>query len=314
MKDNKINATIAIATVIGAVLMLLSLSFAIGKWSFGQSRYHLLIKFPNASGISANSVVKYAGANVGRVSEIRLIPRAEQTQDPDTRLYNAVEVVAEINTNVEVGQDTTATIKQDGLGISAMYILLSPGGDHTSKPLADGSILQGHMPYDLTSLVQPAGEALEKAKSLINQLQPIMTRLDSLSTKMDTELPPLIDHADKFLQDGDSVMTNLDSPESRERINNVLASLRVASENLKVVSSNAKAFTATIADKPWRVFWGGSTVKAPPEADVLKSNAVIPLTPDVDVNGVTSRKNTPPTPSPSPSASPSPAKPATQIN
>jgi ABC-type transporter Mla subunit MlaD len=304
MKDNKINATIAITTLIAAVLMVLALSFAIGKWSFGESRYHLLIKFPNASGISANSAVKYAGANVGRVSEIRLIPRKQQTQDPDTNLYNAVEVVAEINSDVEVGQDITASIKQDGLGIAAMYILLSPGADHNSKLLADGSIIQGHMPYDLTSLVQPAGEALDKAKSLIGQLQPIMARLDSISTKMDTQLPSLIEHADKFLQDGDSVMANLDSPESRDRINTMLASLRVASENLKVVSSNAKALTATLAEKPWRVFWGGSTIPPASEADVLKSNTVIPLTPSVDVNGTSSKK----------SSTSSSTKPPAQIN
>lgn len=305
MKDNKINATIAITTLIAAVLMVLALSFAIGKWSFGQSHYHLLIKFPNASGISANSAVKYAGANVGRVSEIRLIPRKEQTQDPDTNLYNAVEVVAEIDSNVEVGQDITASIKQDGLGIAAMYILLSPGADHNSKLLADGSVVQGHMPYDLTSLVQPAGEALNKAKSLIGQLQPIMARLDSISTKMDNQLPPLIEHADKFLQDGDSVMANLDSPESRDRINTMLASLRVASENLKVVSSNAKALTATLAEKPWRVFWGGPTIPPAPEADVLKSNTVIPLTPNGDVNGSGTKKN---------STSPNSTKTPAQIN
>ncbi len=305
MKDNKINAIIAITTLVAAVLMVLALSFAIGKWSFGESRYHLLIKFPNASGISTNSAVKYAGAHVGRVSEIRLIPRKEQTQDPATGLYNAVEVVAEINDNVEVGEDITASIKQDGLGIAAMYILLSPGSDHNSKLLTDNAVIQGHMPYDLSSLVQPAGEALEKAKSLIGQLQPIMTRLDSISSKMDTQLPPLIDHADKFLQDGDSVISNLNSPESKDRINTMLASLRVASENLKVVSSNAKALTATLAEKPWRVFWGGSTVQPPPEADVLKSNNVIPLTPNVDVNGSNTKKNSTATPS---------AKPSPQIN
>lgn len=293
MKDNKINATIAITTLIAAVLMVLALSFAIGKWSFGESRYHLLIKFPNASGISANSAVKYAGANVGRVTEIRLIPRKEQTQDPDTNLYNAVEVVAEVNENVEIGEDVTASIKQDGLGIAAMYILLSPGADHNSKLLADNSVVQGHMPYDLTSLVQPAGEALNKAKSLIGELQPIVARLDSISSKMDTQLPPMIDHADKFLQDGDSVLANLDSPESRDRINTMLASMRVASENLKVVSSNAKALTATLAEKPWRVFWGGSTIPPTPEAEVLKSNTVIPLTPNVDVNGTTASQKNP---------------------
>lgn len=292
MRDNKSNTVIALTTLVAAILMTVALSFAIGKWSFGKATYHILIKFPNASGISANSAVKYAGAHVGRVSDIKLIPRKEQMEDPGTGLYNAVEVVADIDKDVELGSDVTATIKQDGLGISPMYVLLSPGGDHNSKPLDNNSIIQGTMPYDLTSLVQPAGEALTGAKELVNQLRPILKRLDSISTKMDTQLPPMLDHADKFLQDGDSVLANLNTPESRERINTMLASLRVASENLKVVSSNAKALTATLAEKPWRVFWGGPTVAAPPESAVLKSNNVIPLKADVDVNG--SSSSTPP--------------------
>ena len=66
------------------------------------------------------------------------------------------------------------------------------------------------------------------------------------------------------------MLANLNSQESRERINTMLASLRVASENLKVVSSNAKALTATLAEKPWRVFWGGPSIRPPAESDVLE--------------------------------------------
>jgi ABC-type transporter Mla subunit MlaD len=201
-----------------------------------------------------------------------------------TKQVNCVEVVAEIDTPVEIGDDVQATIKQDGIGIAAKYILLTPGPDRNSKPLAEGSVVQGQMPFDLSDLVQPAGEALTEAKEMITQLQPVLTRLDSLSQKMETSLPPLIDHGDKFLQDGDSVMTNFNSPEGRARLNAMLDSLRVSSENLKVVSSNAKALTETLAEKPWRVLWGGSTVKPPPEDEVLKTNKVIPLKPQVEVD------------------------------
>ena len=291
MKENRINATIAIISLIAAVLMLGSLSFAIGKWNFGNSGYRIIIRFPNATGINPNSAVKLAGANAGTVRAVRLVPRADQTEDPVTKQVNCVEVVAEIDTPVEIGDDVEATIKQDGIGIAAKYVLLTPGPDRNSKPLAEGSVVQGRMPFDLSDLVQPAGEALMQAKALIEQLQPVITqmqpvmaRLDSLSQKMETSLPPLIDHGDKFLQDGDSVMTNFNSPEGRARLNAMLDSLRVSSENLKVVSSNAKALTETLAEKPWRVLWGGSTVKPPPEDEVLKTNKVIPLKPQVEVD------------------------------
>jgi len=284
MQENRINATIAIATVVAAVLMCAALSFAIGKWSWGQSGYQLVIKFPNATGISANSEVKYAGAHAGRVKQVRLIPRQDQTKDPGTALFNCVEVVVEIDNQLEIGNDVAATIKQDGFGISAKYVLLTPGPDHDSKALVDGDTVQGEMPFDLSDLIQPAGDALEQAKSLVTKLQPVMDRLDGLSKKLDTSLPPLIDHADKFLQDGDSVVANFSTPAGRKRLNDMLDSLRVSTENLKVVSTNAKALTATLAEKPWRVFWGGSTVTPPSEDDILKSNEVLRLKPDVDVN------------------------------
>ena len=100
------------------------------------------------------------------------------------------------------------------------------------------------MPFDLSDLIQPAGEALTQAKSLVTQLGPIMNRLDRLSSNLETSLPPLITHADQFLQSGNSVLANFNTPEGKKRLNEMLDSLRVSTENLKVVSTNAKALTA----------------------------------------------------------------------
>jgi ABC-type transporter Mla subunit MlaD len=291
MKDSTSNKFIAITTVIAALLMCAALSFAIGKWTWGKHGYEITVKFPNASGISTNSEVKFAGAHAGRVKAITLIPRSEETKDPANGMYNCVEVICDIDSTLEVGTDVSATIKQDGFGIAAKYVLLTPGPDHDSKALADGDVIQGSMPYDLSDLIQPAGDALMQAKQLVAQLQPIITklgptmdRLDSLSATLSTSLPPLIAHADTFLINGNSLVANFNTPEARARLNDMLDSLRVSSENLKVVSTNAKALTATLAVKPWRVFWGGPTVVPPSEDAILNSNKVLRLKPDVDVN------------------------------
>lgn len=284
MKENKINAVTAIVFCLAAVIMLVALSFAIGKWSFGNSGYKITVKFPNATGINANSEVKCAGAHAGRVELVRFIPRSERDKDPKTGMTNTVEVVCEIDKDIDVGKDVEVTIKQDGFGIAAKYVLLTPGGDPNVAALADGDTLQGQPPFDLSDLIQPAGEALMQAKQLVDKLSPALDKFVSLGDKMNTSLPPLVDHANKFLVDGDDVLANFNSPAGRQRLNAMLDSLRVSTENLKVVSSNAKALTATLAEKPWRVFWGGPTVPAPSEDAVLDSNKVIRLKPDVDVN------------------------------
>jgi ABC-type transporter Mla subunit MlaD len=277
MKESQTNAVIALSTVVGAIVMLIALSLAIGKFSLGGQKHEIIIRFPNASGINANSEIKYAGAPVGRVKLVRIIPRKDQTVDPFTKQNNSVEVVAEIDPAVEIGEDVKTTIRQDGLGISARYILLSPGPDPNSKLLADDALVQGEAPFELNDLIQPAGEALTEAKTLLSNLGPVLDRLDSLSQNLTTNLPPLMAHADKLMSDGDSALANFDTPEGKERIRETLANLRVATENLKVVSSNAKALTATLAVKPWRVFWGGSTVTPPPESEVVNSDNAIPL-------------------------------------
>ena len=285
MKDNRSNMIIALLSVAAAILMCAALSFAIGKWSFGNTGNVVTIKFANISGITPNAEVKFAGVPVGRVTSIATLPRKDEDKDPATGLTNCVEVIINLNKDVDVGRDVRALVKQDGFGIAPKYVLLTPGPDPNSPELANGDVIQGRMPFDLSDLIQPAGEAMEQAKALLTKLGPVMDRLDSLSAKMETDLPPLMNHADKFLQDGDGVLANFNTPEGRKRLNEMLDSLRVSTENLKVVSTNAKALTATLAEKPWRVFWGGATVKPPSEADILNSNEVIRLKPDVDVNG-----------------------------
>ena len=287
MKDSRINAFIAGIALVAAVLMCAALSYAIGKWSFGTHGHLYTIKFPNATGIAPNAEVKYAGAPCGRVTMVELIPRKDQDVDPKTGLFNCVKVTVDVNKDVEIGQDVEATIKQDGIGIAAKYILLTPGPDHDSPDLADNAELQGAMPFDLSDLVQPAGQALTQAKVLVSQLQPALAQLGPIMKRMDKitdQLQPMIAHGDKLLTDGDQVIEVVNTPDGKQRLHDIMASLAVSTANLKVVSYNAKALTSTLAQKPWRVFWGGATQQPVPENEALQSDQVIHLKPDVQVN------------------------------
>ena len=55
MKETQANAVIAISTVVGGLIMLIALSFAIGKWSLGGHQHEVIVRFPLASGLNANS-------------------------------------------------------------------------------------------------------------------------------------------------------------------------------------------------------------------------------------------------------------------
>ena len=64
------------------------------------------------------------------------------------------------------------------------------------------------MPFDLSDLIQPAGEALTQAKVLVAKLEPAMDQLGPMLTRLEgvtMRLDPILSHADKLMVDGDSV-------------------------------------------------------------------------------------------------------------
>jgi ABC-type transporter Mla subunit MlaD len=353
MKESKINTAIALMTLGAAVLMTLALSFAIGKWSLHSSEHTLTIVFPSASGLSAQSEVKLAGAPIGRVKEIKLIPLDQQSQDPITGLYNSVAVIVEVSPTAQVQQECSATIRQDGIGLSPQYLLLTPGRNHQAKLLENGAVLQGESPLDLSGLVQTASNTMLKADALIDDMRPAMAQMKTLSETLNEHLPPFLgkteqlvdnmngflssisspddrdklkrlinnldllavkggktldkadttlDHLDpdltqlktlsetlndhlpillpkteRMVDHADGLVSSMGTPEQQEKIKKLITNLSVVSENLKVVSANAQALTATLAHEPWRLVWGGKTVQPPSAEEVLKSDNPVPI-------------------------------------
>jgi len=353
MKETKMNAGIAITAMVAAVLMTLALSFSIGKWSLHGSAHTFTVVFPSASGISANSEVKLAGAPIGRVKVIKLIPLEEQTQDPLTKLYNSVAVIVEVAPTAQVQQDCTATIRQDGIGLSPQYLLFTPGRNHEATLLENGATIQGQAPVDMSGLVQTASNTMLKAGALIDEMQPAMEQLKTLSGTMNDRLPPFLektevlvdnlngmlasitdpndrdklkklianldffavkggttlikadatldrldpaldqlktlsgtmnDHlpnlltrTEKLVDNANGFVSTVGTPEQEEKLRKLITNLNVVSENLKVVTANAQALTATLAQAPWRLVWGGKTVQPPTAEEVLKSDKPIPV-------------------------------------
>lgn len=353
MKENKTNAVVAGTAITAAILMTLALSFAIGKWSLGGKSHTFIVLFPSASGISASSEVKLAGAPIGRVKSIKLIPLEEQTQDPLTKYYNSVAVTVRVDPNAQIQEECTATLKQDGIGLSPQYLLFTPGRNHQAKLLEDGATIQGQLPQDITSLVQTAGTTLLKADALIEEMQPAMDQiknlsgtmnerlpgflgktenlvdslngvmssfsspddrdklkklvsnldtfavkgsgtlvkadlfidradpaidqLKTLSTTMNEHLPGLLGRTEQLVTNSNGFISTVGTPEQEEKLKKLISNFGIISDNLKVISYNTRALTATLAEAPWRVVWGGKTIQPPSADQVLKSDKPLPV-------------------------------------
>jgi phospholipid/cholesterol/gamma-HCH transport system substrate-binding protein len=83
---------------------------------FKPETYTVKARFTSVSGLKEGGVVELAGVKVGKVANIELDPQA----------YEAV-VALDVNTGVELQEDTVASIRTAGI-IGDRFVKLSPGG------------------------------------------------------------------------------------------------------------------------------------------------------------------------------------------
>lgn len=266
---------IATAVIAGALLFIAALSYSIGKLRFAGGQKRVYIWVESAAGIVPNTQVKFAGAPIGRVETIKVLPRKDQEMNGHG-LYCVV-IGAVIDGKVEVGNDVIASIRQDGM-LGSNYISFKPVSKD-SPLLPDDAILKAVPTADINDITN-SGEAL------ITKLIPVVDNLQGISTVLNSSLPSLTENMNEVMDEANSLLKITTTPENKERLTKLLANLSVITDNMKVVTTNAKALTATLAQTPWRMVWGGKTNPIPPESEVLKSDKPIPIKNVIEVNPV----------------------------
>lgn len=107
---------------------------------FGQKNYSIYARFNSVSGLPTGSAVEISGVQVGHVDSISL--------EED---YSAAMVKLQIREDIQLSDDTFASIKTSGL-IGDKFISLSPGGSGFYLEPGD-TIIDTESPVDLQELI-----------------------------------------------------------------------------------------------------------------------------------------------------------------
>jgi ABC-type transporter Mla subunit MlaD len=257
---------VALTVVACSIVVLLALAVAIGGMPLGTKNREITVRFAYIGGIGANSEVKYAGAKVGRVSKLRFRSREEVRQEPTPPLW--IELKLEVDPSLVLGSDVKVELRQD-TALAPNYVALVPVSFDT-PPLADNAVLIGEPPVGLNDLFKPG-------KELVQKLQPAAESLSTILVNVREDLPPLLNKLDSMLSNGDQILGAVNTPEGREQLRRLLANLRVVSDNLKIVTTQAKGATRQLGERPWSLLWGGEPVVLPTEEEILKSNTPLPV-------------------------------------
>jgi phospholipid/cholesterol/gamma-HCH transport system substrate-binding protein len=118
--------TLVGAVVLGALAVLFLLSA--GRDSGAIGSYTVTARFPSAEGVYADSAVRLAGVDVGRVTGMAYEPATQR-----------VALTLEIDPGIYVPQDSIAIVTSEGM-LGGRFIRLDPGG--SMDLLTDGDVIE----------------------------------------------------------------------------------------------------------------------------------------------------------------------------
>lgn len=142
MNSKKVDFSVGLFVLVGLIaIAYMAIQIGGSRFLGGDSRSVTAI-FSNIGGLSSGSNITIAGVKIGTVGTIDL--------NPDTL---RAEVQLRINSNIDLFEDATASIKTNGL-IGDKYIAIYPGTPMEGFELPDGEpIVDTESAIDIESLI-----------------------------------------------------------------------------------------------------------------------------------------------------------------
>ena len=149
---------IGIVAVVAIVLAIMIIVAVGGQGGFSWQRYKLKTKFANVQGLKSGAIVRVAGVEVGKVTDIDFAGAD-------------VEVVVEVNEEQQsrITDQSRASIGSLSL-LGEPTIEISPASSGT--PLKDGDFIQSaRTPGQITDVAENATQTLEQTTALIKEIR-----------------------------------------------------------------------------------------------------------------------------------------------
>lgn len=300
---------VALAVIACSAILFVTLAFALSGRVFGTSGRAVRVNFHDVTGIKASSVVKYAGAAAGTVSEVRMLTPEERAASGDP--LNAVQITLALDRRVpELPSDVKVTVAADTL-LSDKFVLLS-GGSPQSGPLAQDAVLQGISPITFDQLARNTDAAIEglrntmgegegsadallaqvrelltEVRSVVNDTRPLLGDIRAVAGDARELIVENRQPLKSTIQKLDAASGSLDQLAKRgdgllraneKNISVMVSDFKVSSENLKVTSTYLKILSRNLTLRPSQLIWGpGKAPPLPSQSEILKARGPMPL-------------------------------------
>src|ERR1700709_2068946 len=146
---------IGLFTFAGLLVLVLAIFFIGNKRNLFSSTYSVYGMFKNVNGLQIGNNVRFAGINVGVVSNISIV--TDSTVRVDLTLNNDVKKF--------IKKDSKISIGSDGL-MGDKLVVIAPGGITSTQEVENGNQLASINPVDVDKIIAKMTKVIDNAAEL----------------------------------------------------------------------------------------------------------------------------------------------------
>lgn len=237
MKRETVNYTlVGIVVLVALALLLFSLYAITGK---GGPSTSYVVRYRNVTGLTYGAPIFYEGYRIGQVGGIEPLRKAGRTE---------YVVELDVRRDWPIPADSVARLASSGL-LADVSIAIREG--KAAQALKPGAEIKGEEAADIFSAMNDlAGEVTVLTRERITPLiETLSTRVDSITTSIDTQTPLLLEEAGALLAKLNTAAEGVNevlSPENRGNIDRTLAHIRTVTADLEGTQKRLDSLLANV--------------------------------------------------------------------
>jgi len=211
--------------VLGGIIILFYLSFRLTGLTLFQDgeKEQITVFFDSIAGVQEQSIVKLAGVPIGKISEILLE-------------NNRARVNISIEQGVQIPDDSTATVRSDGL-LGEKYVEIIPGTPGR-PPLGDGDILaRSEKAAGMDDLITNLSAGMDDIRAVTKSFRNVFGTQEG-----EERMHAILGNLESATESMDLLLAG-----NQARLENIIINLDTAMESLSIVlTENQKSFNTTM--------------------------------------------------------------------
>lgn len=153
-----LEAKVGAVTIVGLFLFAYIAMELSSLSLFKEKTFPIYVKFDQVNGLTSGNTVRYAGVNVGKVKEIKVLP-------------DGVQVELDIKAGTAITRDAAVAITTDGL-VGEKVVQITPGVNKTEL-VSSGETLHGNGKNSMDAVVDNANALILKVTTLVDSMNKV---------------------------------------------------------------------------------------------------------------------------------------------